>query len=177
MSRERAQPDGVPAASATAEGPPEEVELWWGSCSPWALAPSFLVCVVLTAGVVWVSWYYFQRGWAQPVALAAGTLVWAVQLYRWGRRVFGWNYRLTTRRILVARGVLRMRFAFVDLRDVGTVLVAVRRWERWFGLGSVLVWREGQAAAALRLEGLTQPQRVADQIREAVQQARAAPAT
>jgi hypothetical protein len=143
----------------------EEVELWWGSYSGWTMTPSFVVCLLLTGLIAWAAWYFVPQGWVQLSALGAASVVWLVQFARWGSRFFGRNYRLTTRRLFVIRGVRRLTITELDLRHLGPVTVN-RSWlERQVHVGRVVVEREG--GPPLVLEGVHHPQRCADLIREA----------
>jgi hypothetical protein len=148
----------------------DEVELWWGSYSGWTMAPSFAVCILLTGVIVWAAWYFVGHGWEQLTALSAASVVWVVQLVRWGARFFGWNYRLTTRHLFALRGLRRPTIARLELARVARVHVH-RNWvERQVHVGRVIV--EGDGVMPLVLEGVYQPQRHADLIWDAVKRAR-----
>src|SRR6266545_6506179 len=144
--------------------PGEEVELWWGSYSGRAMTPSFLVCVVLTGLIGWGAWYFVPEGWVQLSALGAASVVWLVQLARWGSRFFGRNYRLTSQRLFALQGVRRLTVTIVHLRQIRQVRVKRNWWERQCHVGRILV--EPEAGPPLVLEGVSQPQRCADLIRE-----------
>ncbi len=165
-------PTEAASEARPAEPEPEEVELWWGAYSGWAMTPSFAVCLALTGLIGWASWYYMPEGWVKITAVSAGSVVWLVQLARWARRVFGNNYRLTTQRLWALRGFRQTSLESVELASVELVTVE-RSWlERRVGVGRVCLRPAGDGRA-LVLTGLRQPYHAADLIREAIKAARA----
>ncbi len=164
-------PAPVPPGGARADSATEEVELWWGSYSGWTMVPSFAVCLVLTGLIAWAAWQLMPQHLWRATTVGAAGVVWAVQLLRFGARVFGCNYRLTTRRLLLAHGVRRMQVAVVELARVRRVTVDRRGLEAAVGVGRVLVQVEGEARPRA-LEGVRNPQSTADLIRAAVKTAR-----
>src|SRR5262245_22311950 len=115
----RAAPEPAPTPPA----PAEEVELWWGAYSGWAMTPSFVVCVLLTGLIIWASWHWMPGGWVKVTAVAASGVVWLVQLARWAYRALGHNYRLTDRRLWLAHGIRRRAISAVELSGVEKVTV------------------------------------------------------
>ena len=189
MSADATEPNPAPPAAGpgrAADGPPgtrpeppaapprahveDEVEVWWGSYSGWAMLPSFAVCLVLTAVAAWVVWQFVPRHLMRAAVLVAGAAIWGVQLYRVGSRVFGRNYRLTTRRLLVMRGVRRMRVKAVDLARVRGVTVERTGLERMAGVGRVLIEADGEPKPVV-LAAVRNPVSAADTIREAARAA------
>jgi hypothetical protein len=172
MTADRPEPTAAPAGdSRPAEPFPDEVDLWWGSFSPWTMLPSFLVCLLLTGLIVWAAWYFVPRGWVQVTALAGASVVWVVQFFRWAGRVFGETYRLTTRRLLWARGLRNTRLRAVELVKVTRIAVWRGWWETRAGVGRIVVEEEpGQEPVVL--EGVRMPAQAAERIRDAVKSAR-----
>jgi hypothetical protein len=163
----------TPSPASTAVPIAEEVDLWWGSYAGRTMTPSFLVCGLLTGLTTWAAWYFVPRAWVQLSALAAASVIWLVQLARWGARFFGWNYRLTTRRLFAVRGIRRLTVAAVDLADIAGVRVK-RNWlERQLGVGRVIVERPDVRQPPLVLAGVCHPQRAADLIADAVRRHKA----
>ena len=168
----------VTAAAPAADGGaaarlPEEVELWWGAFSGWTLAPSFVVCLFLTGLIGWSAWYWVPRDWVKVTVVGGGSVVWLVQLGRWAARALGYNYRLTTRRLWVTRGIWQMVASALELSCVASVRVE-RTWlERRLGVGRVCVTPEGNGWP-LVLEGVRHPRDAAETIRAAVKAARVA---
>jgi hypothetical protein len=162
-------------ARDAAAGTAEETDVWWGSYSGWTLTPSCLACVLLTAVIAWAAWAFVPRGFVKGTIIALAGAVWLVQGVRWAYRVFGYNYRLTTRRVFCDRGFLYAGFAALDLAAVGRVLVR-RSWsDRLVDVGQVLVLPEQPTQPTLVLEGVREPLVVAEEIRKQVQAARAGP--
>jgi hypothetical protein len=150
----------------------EEVDLWWGSYAGRAMLPSFAVCAVLTVLILWGarSWVP-ARGWQQLTFFGLAGAVWAVQLTRWGRRFFTWNYRLTTSRLYVDRGVWPLKAQRFDLSTVARVEVNGSPLAKRLGIGDVWVWFD-DATPPVVLEALVAPRRAAETIREAVRKTR-----
>ena len=85
----------------------------------------------------------------------------------------GYNYRLTTRRLWVTRGIWQMVASALELSCVASVRVE-RTWlERRLGVGRVCVTPEGNGWP-LVLEGVRHPRDAAETIRAAVKAARGA---
>ncbi|MCI0459475.1 MAG: PH domain-containing protein [Gemmataceae bacterium] len=163
-------PAAVPPWAALPPSPDEEVEVWWGGCSGWILLPSFVVCLALTGLGVWVSWHLVPRHLLRLTAVTIAAVIWGVQLLRLGARVFGWTYRLTTRRLLLARGVRRMDVKAVELTRIRRVTVERSGLERLTGLGRILVTVEGEPEPRV-LAGVRNPHSAAETIRLAVEKA------
>jgi hypothetical protein len=169
-----------PAVPSAADGGaparlPEEVELWWGAFSGWAMTPSFVVCLLLTGLIAWAAWAWLPRDWVKVTVLGGASIVWLVQLGRWAVRALGYNYRLTTRRLWVTRGIPRVAVSSLELSCVASVRVE-RTWlERRLGVGRVCVTPEG-GGCPLVLEGVAHPRHAAEVIRAAVRAARGSPA-
>ena len=126
---------------APAEDAEAEVDIWWGGYAGRAMLPSFLACaaatVVLIATAIYLANVCGLHG--DPVRYLvyalAGSL-WTIQLLRWGSRMVGTNYRVTTRRIYCWQGLLASPGRPIDLARVSRVLVEQSWWER------ELVWDE-----------------------------------
>jgi hypothetical protein len=151
----------------------EEVDLWWGSYGGRTMTPSFVVCVLLT-GVIYVvvRLVVHERGWQQLAFACLAVPLWGLQLGRWARRFFTWNYRLTTRYLYLDRGVrplIAQRFA---LDTIDRVDVSANRLEEWLGVGDVRVYFVDSTMAPAVLRGLRHPHEAADVIREAAAKAR-----
>src|SRR5262249_42686499 len=124
------RPGGFRMSVPPADRPPkdstlrrvEEVDVWWGSYAGRAMLPSFAVCTVLTALISFVThWWVHERGWLQLNFFGLAGAVWLVQLTRWGRRFFTWNYRLTTRWLYVDRGHWPLKAQRFEVRNVARV--------------------------------------------------------
>jgi hypothetical protein len=140
------------------------------------MLPSFLVCVLATGLIAWVTWLLMRPGYFKLTFLGLAGLLWLGQGIRWGYRYFGYTYRMTTRRLFRDRGFLLGLRDQVELASVAGVVVRRRWFERLVGIGEVLVRPEDPARPPLTLEGVRQPARVAEEIRLAVQRAREAAA-
>jgi hypothetical protein len=136
------------------------------------MMPSLLVCIILTWLIVWAAWLLLPRGWAQLMIIGLAGAVWLFQTVRWSYRVFGYTYRLTTRRLFATKGILLTRFEVVHLSDVAQVQVKCVGHGRATNVGKIVVRVNDAAQKPLVLDGVRYPERVAERIREQVQKAR-----
>jgi hypothetical protein len=136
------------------------------------MLPGFLVCLLVTGVIGWLFWCWLPGPLFKLAFFGLGGLVWLVQGARWAYRYFGYNYRLTTRRLLCHLGFTyhaddemeRARMASIHVR---------RAWkDRLLGVGQVLVLGDDPGRGPLVLEGVCKPARVAEEIRVHVQRAR-----
>lgn len=150
----------------------EEVDVWWGSYSPWTMWPSFVSCLLLTILIAWAAGWLVSREWVQATILTFAGVLWLVQILRWAYRIFGYNYRLTTRRLFQDRGLLHPNALRADLTAVAHVVWRHNRVDGLVGVGQVQITLADPALGPLVLRGVRHPAHVAGLIRQAVQKAR-----
>jgi hypothetical protein len=151
----------------------QETDLWWDSYSGWTMLPSFLVCLGLTALIFWLVLRYLpHRELAQATILGASGAVWLAQLTRWGFRFFGYSYRLTTRRLFHDVGFRYSDRQQVDLAAIADVRVERKRLDSLIGVGRLKISFVDSRRPPLILEGLRQPERAAELIRQACKKVR-----
>lgn len=144
----------------------QEADLWWGACSPRTVVPSFLLMTVATALVEWASWTMLERGRPQVMVLGVLSAIWLIQVLWWSLWIFGYNYRLTTRRLFHERGVFWRKFRAVDLAHIHQVFVKKNPLEKRLGVGRVLVLVNEPKPQKIVLEGVYGPEHIADRIRQ-----------
>jgi hypothetical protein len=161
-------PPSLAAAGPVGEAPAslsEETDVWWGSYAGRSMTPSWAVCVLLTGLIIGGAWALVPRTFLQATILGVAGAVWLVQGLRWGYRLFGYNYRLTTRRMYCDRGFLYNGFASMDLTDIASVEVK-RTWlDRLLGVGRVWLVARERARPPLVLDSVRRPLVVAKKIR------------
>jgi hypothetical protein len=168
-AQEPAREEKVIAASAA---PPEEGDVWWGSYSGRNLLPGLLVCLVATAFIGWAAWYWLSGFAVKFVFFTGAGAVWLFQGVRQGLRFFGYNYRITTRRLFCHRGLAYFPQDEMELVQVARVAVK-RGWrDRLLGVGHVIVVSNDPNQVPLILEGVRKSARVAEMIRVHVRKAR-----
>lgn len=158
----------------------QEVDVWWGAYSWQALLPGLFAGLTFSALVVGLAWYLVSwRGLVQLrySAHALLGLFWLVQLSRWVYRLFGWNYRLTTRRLFVERGFGHPGRPGFPLAQISQVMVSRRPLQYLCRVGQVLILELGNAQPALILEGVRRPEHIAMLIRNQIQRNRASAPT
>src|SRR5262245_11124908 len=87
----------------------QEVDAWWGSYSGRALIPIFVIAVVLTALIDVVCGLILPLGTARFVIVGTVIVILGLQVLRWLYLMVGYNYRLTTHRLLRERGIFRRK--------------------------------------------------------------------
>jgi hypothetical protein len=169
----RTTPDPAPPSGNERETRSRlEVDVWYGSCSGLTLAPWWLVCALLTAGIGWGVWYLGPLRWPYRTFFVLSGAVWLAQVLRWSYRVVGYNYRLTTRRLFRDLGFRYTGYAEAELVRVARVEVGWRWYERPFNVGFLRVELDEPGREPLVLEGVSEPLGVAELIREVVRRAR-----
>jgi hypothetical protein len=145
--------------------PAEEVDVWWGSFAGLAMLPSFLMCLALTAFIAWAAWVFLPAHLVRLGFLGLGGALWLTQAIRWSYRYFGFNYRLTNRRLFCHRGFSYAPDDQLDLDRIARVVVQFNWWQRWLGVGQVMVFSDDPTAELMTLEGVYRPAQIAEQIR------------
>jgi hypothetical protein len=160
------------APEATARKP-DEIDVWWGSYAGRAMAPSFAVCLVLTALIYFgARWWVPERGWLQLTFSGMTSIVWLVQLLRWAHRFFTWNYRLTTRFLYVDSGLKPLIAQRFPVRSIERVEVHSHGLQKWLRISDLWVWLDAPARLPVVLQAIASPRPVAEMIREVVRKAR-----
>jgi hypothetical protein len=175
-------PEAGLAASAGVPVPPrpeetQEVDVWWGSYAGRTMLPSFVLCGLLTAGIAAAASYAWLDYHLPPLAVRYSAygltgIIWLVQLVRWGLRVLVLSYRLTNRRLFLARSFTGAPFLQVDLGRVAGVEVFRTAMQRRLGVGRLEIYGETAGVPLLVLEGVADPERMAEEIRVLAQKAR-----
>jgi hypothetical protein len=163
-----------PAVVMPAAAPTEEVELAWQGYSPATLLPSTIALAVVTGSVILLlrplvpTWVLHEAADAPLAAL------WLLQAVRAGYRLFGYNYRLTTRRLFRDLGRLYPADEPLDLATVVRAEVRPSLMGRMIDVGTVRVISEEATPSkpALELVGVSRPQAFAARIDEAAKAAR-----
>jgi hypothetical protein len=148
----------------------QETDAWWGAYSTRTMLPSTLVCLVLTAAIVGGTWTLVEKRYVQWTVWTLAGAVWIVQTSRWWRRVFGINYRLTTRRLLIDKGHWRPWRCDIDLTAITHVEVRLHRFGRWTNVGRIVVHTKSESVP-LVLEGIRGPAVVAARMLTVIREA------
>jgi hypothetical protein len=127
----------------TPPDPAQEVELWWGGYAGRTMVPTFALCALVTAAVLLLAEIVWHDGIPHEVisrlALYLIVLVWTAALGRWAYLATTLAYRLTTRRLLREQGFSHPAPPAIDLVNIRAVHVEQRLWERWVGVGRVVI--------------------------------------
>jgi hypothetical protein len=172
----RITPPAVVLPGAT---PTEDTELAWHGYSAAALVPSTIALAALTCSAIVVlrplvpAWVIHEAADAPLAAL------WLLQAVRAGYRLFAYNYRLTSRRLIRDLGRLYPRDEPLDLATVVRAEVRQSLFGRLTNVGSVRVIPEEATPSKLVVElaGVRRPKAFAARIEAAAAAAREANVT
>jgi hypothetical protein len=163
-------PDG-PEAAAPALSPAstlQEVEVCWVGYAGRTMLPAFSLAGLATAIVLLLA-ELASRYESVPtvvvshLAMYVIVAVWAGVLGRWAYLTATVAYRLTTRQLFLEHGFAHPARPPIALCEVRAVRVEQRRWERWVGVGRVIVEAANRPHKVLR--GVLAPERLAAEIR------------
>src|SRR5205823_5132012 len=140
------EPKDVTAKTAKVELASEEnqeIDIWWGAYAGRTMAPSFVICALLTGLLILLVWIFWPKNEDRPylerymIYVLVGA-VWLFQLVRWGYRIVGINYRLTTRRLFCQRGFYTL-ITFLDLSAIATVRIERDVLENYLKVGRLRI--------------------------------------
>jgi hypothetical protein len=168
-----------PAVVVPASSPTEEVDLAWHGYSAAALVPSTVTLAAVTAGVILMLRPLVPMWVLHEAADAPLAALWLLQAVRAIYRLFGYDYRLTTRRLFRDHGRLYPPDAPMDLATVVRAEVRQSWIGRLAGVGTVRVIPEEATPGqpAVELAGVRRPKVLAARIEEAATAAREANVT
>jgi uncharacterized membrane protein YdbT with pleckstrin-like domain len=158
-------PDSTPSQPSADVA--QEVDIWWGSYSARALLPALLLSALCTLLVLGAVWFLGNRE-VQVLLLWVVVALWLLQILWWARRLLGSNYRLTSHRLFMVRGVFGPHYLEVDLARVSQVQVKRKMFDRMLKVGRVVLKLRGQRRESIVLEGVQDPDRVAAAIRATI---------
>lgn len=164
------------STAATAGGasvdPADEEDLWVGRTSwkhytgrlaLWLLANAFFAGFVIWLAPRW-EWLDFWRG----VTMVAAVFVLSGLEFAGRRvllRIIDHRYRLTTQRLFIERGILNRTIDQTELIRVDDVRLHKTLFDRIMGLGSVTIVSTDATDQETLLEGIYEPEKVAEAIR------------
>ncbi len=175
---------GRPAAAGSLQGGvaqgnsrdvPEE-ELWSGAYSPKAMTGAYIgVLLLAVLGMIAAS-YAGPYGWV-VVAIGALVILAGLALYSFYKRT-SLQYRLTTHRFVIQKGLLSRTDNRILLVDIDDISVRQGLVERMFNLGTILLRttdettkeespdRDAPGKGIVIMDGIENPRQVGDLIDE-----------
>lgn len=135
----------------------QEVDAWWGAYSPWTMLPSWLITSALFLAILTFSTIYLSRNWARHVIFWGGGAVVLFQTLRWIHRIFGWTYRVTTKRLLEERGIISKHRREELATGIERVTIDRVGLAKLVGVGRVLIYLKGHTEPWI-WEGLRRPE-------------------
>lgn len=154
-------------------GPEVEPEtiLWRGRTS-WKNFVD-LIGVVLAWSVVAVVVGLSAGGWIGWFMFIISSVGWALVVVRVALGVLYHHYRLTTQRLFVDQGILSKTLDQTELIRVDDIRITKSMCNRLMGLGNLLIMSTDTSDPKATLIGVTEPEKLADIIRERVSVLRA----
>lgn len=154
----------------------EESDLWWGGYDPRALLPGVLLCLLLTIGIiiltwgVWIEWA--NQSWksyrVREITYFLIAALWLIQLGRWMARLVAISYRLTTHRLFLERSFRPCTGEVVELAAITDIAIEQKPWERGLNVGRIRITSQKPGMGTIFLPGVFMPERIATMMRKAV---------
>ncbi|WP_435022089.1 PH domain-containing protein [Tundrisphaera sp. TA3] len=157
--------------SAEQVGVEGEVDVWTGRYSMLNFIGRIAVRVVLTIAAIALAIRAGNEAdyhWLRRLNMVFAIIIAAMWLYLGYRMLRAWYshfYRLTTRRLFVSSGIVQRRREMLELLRIKDVTMRQNSlFERWFGLGTVIVVSTEKGAPTFYLLGVRDPKVVLDRI-------------
>ena len=166
------QPTSAPAAAEA--GIYTEEELWTGRYSPKAMLGTWIMTGLIAIGLVILGVAAGRREVWMIVAIGT-VLMWAIALAIMFYRRLATRYRLTTQRLILESGVVRLTTDRIDIIDINDITVEQGLIGRLLQIGTIIVRSNDQTHDKLHMEGIEDVNHVADLMdnaRRAVQRRR-----
>jgi len=141
-----------------------EREVWEGRYSPKAMMGAWVLTVLVTLVLLIVAVLYREHGWVLIVAAVAIPLLWLYQLARLAYRRMSVRYRLTNQRLIHESGILTRTTDRIETIDMDDITFAQTFFERFMGVGTVIISSSDRSHPELRLVGIEEVKQVADQM-------------
>jgi uncharacterized membrane protein YdbT with pleckstrin-like domain len=146
----------------------EEIPVWRGTPSQWSNFGTYVLCLLLAAGVVAA---YFFVSPTEPRILLGLILpaLWA--LSRWIATRFH-RYEITSERIKVTRGILSRHSSELELYRVRDYTLVEPFWLRLVGCGNIVLATSDRSTPQIVLHAVPHASDLKDQIRIHTEQMR-----
>lgn len=153
-----------PAGGTGVEG--EEV-VWEAGYSLWNFVGRLTTRALLTLAWVGLAVYTWGMGHRDlnAITIVLGIVLgvlWLALFVRMVQARGGHYYRLTTRRLFVSTGLIRRRRDQLELLRVEDVYTRQSFFDRWLGLGTVVVVSSEKSLPSVAMPGVEDPKRVMD---------------
>lgn len=153
-----------PAGGTGIEG---ETIVWEAGYSLWNFVGRLTARVLLT--LAWLGFAVYTWGMGhrdmKVLAVVSGVVLgvlWLALILRIVQACYGHHYRLTTRRLFVSTGLMRRRRDQLELLRVEDVYTRQSLFNRWLGLGTVVVVSSEHSLPSVAMPGVEDPKRVMD---------------
>lgn len=159
-------PESPPVGGGEPHRPPRrgdpDVELWRGRYSGWAMFPTWVLLVLITAGVIFLGVVVSRRMehpltvWA--VLMGIVVLLWLYHLALYLYRRYTVSYRLTTYRFFNEKGLLFRSVNSMEVIDIDDMSLEQNLLERIVGVGRVVLRTKDPSDPFFVIRGLQKPE-------------------
>jgi uncharacterized membrane protein YdbT with pleckstrin-like domain len=151
-----------------------EQDVWSGH--PSQILGTKAVLVALLMVVVGLAGFYFLYQTGIYASIITVALVWVGVMTAWWKylTIRATHYRLTTERLVTARGVVTRRIDELELYRVKDTSVIQPFWGRIINRGDIVLVTSDASSPTLTIHAVAQPERVRELIRKHVEAVRAA---
>ncbi len=153
------------AAARTQEPQEPEKQLWQGGSCAKAMAGTWAVCLLITAGLgalgIWLSGFEWASGkwlWIVLVVLIVGLWLYEVLLLAYRRASV--RYLLTTQRFMHEKGILRRVTDRIEVIDMDDITFEQGVWERLVGVGTIKICSSDRTHPVLVMRGIEEVKKV-----------------
>jgi uncharacterized membrane protein YdbT with pleckstrin-like domain len=158
------------SAAAAATDPSAEEPVWHGRPSWKHYYGWWMLWLVAAILLGYAASRFEWLNWTLAGIIAGAALI--VMLAREAYAIFSMRYRLTTQRLFFDRGILSMKTDQTELVRVDDVSVSKSLTDRIFGTGTVQIVSSDASDKNPKIEGIANPDHVAEQIRRHTRQVR-----
>ena len=145
-----------------------DVELWRGRYSGWAMFPTWILLVLITAGAIFLGVVISRRMehpltvWAVLFGIVA--LLWIYHLLLYLYRRYTVSYRVTTYRFYSEKGLLFRSVNAMEIIDIDDMSLEQNLLERIVGVGRVVLRTKDPSDPFFVISGLKDPQTAFEKI-------------
>jgi membrane protein YdbS with pleckstrin-like domain len=141
----------------------EEQEIWEGGYSPKAMIGAWLLSGLVTLVLLVVGFTVWRKWVWIAVALLLAAL-WLFQVIKLTYRRLNIRYRLTNQRLVHETGILKRVTDRIETIDMDDITYEQKFIERFVGVGTVIISSTDRTHPELRLIGIENVKKVADQM-------------
>ncbi len=141
-----------------------EEEIWEGRYSFKAMLGAWLATALATLALLIVGIFYGGYPWVWIAVAVVIVLAWGFQLGKLAYRRMNVRYRLTNQRLIHESGIFKRVTDRIETIDMDDITFEQGFVERFVGVGTVIISSTDRTHPELRLVGIDDVKKVADQV-------------